>query len=171
MGTDKAFVEVDGRPLVTIAAHALRAAGADPVLAVGGDRRALRALGLSAIDDRWPGEGPLGGIIRALDAAPEADAVVVLSCDLLAPSPDAVRAVVDGLDAADVAVPMVEGHAQWLHAAWRTSALSDLEAAFAAGVRAPRRAVEGLVVARVAGGDPERFRDADTPEDLPGSAG
>lgn len=174
MGTDKAFVEVHGRPLVTVAANALRAAGADPVLAVGGDRAALRALGLSVVDDRWPGDGPLGGIITALESTPSSNLVVVLSCDLVAASPGAVGAVVAALDAADdadVAVPMVHGRAQWLHAAWRSSALPALHAAFATGIRAPRRATGHLVVTRVSGGDPEWFRDADAPTDLPGGAG
>ncbi|WP_434127450.1 molybdenum cofactor guanylyltransferase, partial [Enterococcus faecium] len=45
MGTDKALIEVDGGPLARRVANALRAAGADPVIAVGGDLEALGDLG------------------------------------------------------------------------------------------------------------------------------
>ena len=68
MGADKAFIAVGGVPMVLRAVTALRAAGADPVAVVGGDGPRLQGLGLSYISDRYPGEGPLGGIITALGA-------------------------------------------------------------------------------------------------------
>ena len=82
MGTDKAFVEVDGRPMAGRVAAALRAAGAAEVLAVGGDLDRLPSLGFDrAVPDRHPGEGPLGGLLTALAAAGH-DVVVVLACDV-----------------------------------------------------------------------------------------
>ena len=81
MGTDKALLEVDGRALAVIVADALRTSGADRVVAVGGDLDGLSALGLDAVPDLHAGEGPLGGILTALDATTE-DVVVVLACDL-----------------------------------------------------------------------------------------
>src|SRR5262245_38669006 len=82
MGRDKATdVEVDGRPLVRCVADALVAAGADEVLAIGGDAGKLAAAGLDVVPDAHPGEGPLGGILTALRRARN-DTVVVLSCDL-----------------------------------------------------------------------------------------
>lgn len=166
MGTDKALIEIDGRALVTTAVAALTAAGASPVVVVGGDRPALEALGVTYVGDRWPGEGPLGGIITALTAM-STDLVAVLSCDLTDASSIAVRSVVGALGDADVAVPVVDGHAEWLHAVWRRSARPALESTFASGVRAPRHAVDGLRVAQLLDGDPCWFHDADRPEDLP----
>jgi len=167
MGTDKALIELDGAALVTRAVAALGAAAADPVLIVGGDGAAFTALGLTAVADLWPGEGPLGGIITALDAIPT-EVIVVLSCDLTDASAIAVRAVVGALGDADVAVPVVEGHDQWLHAAWHRRCLPTLRAEFDAGVRAPRRAARSLDVVRLLDGDPGWYHDADRPEDLPG---
>ena len=95
MGTDKALVEVDGRALALRVADALRAAGASRVVAVGGDLERLQALGLEAVPDLHPGEGPLGGILTAL-AATDQDVVVVLACDLPAADPSAITAVVVG---------------------------------------------------------------------------
>ena len=61
MGRDKATLPVDGVPMAARVADALRRAGAEPVLAVGGDQAALEALGLTWVADRHPGEGPSGG--------------------------------------------------------------------------------------------------------------
>ena len=168
MGTDKALIGKDGRTLVQHAADALASAGADPVVVVGGDRTAIERLGLAMVDDLWPGEGPLGGIITALRSV-DTDLVAVLSCDLTDASPIAVRSVVGALGTADVSVPVVDGRTQWMHAVWRRSALPALNGAFAAGVRAPRDAVASLAVAKLLDGDPCWFHDADRPEDLPGN--
>ena len=173
MGDDKAFIAVGGVPMVIRAVAALRAAGADPVAVVGGDGPRLQGLGLSHISDRYPGEGPLGGIITALGAA-GAPLVMILSCDLTEPSPQAVAAVLDhaaAVEAADVAAPVVGGRRQWLHAAWRAACLPALEAAFARGARGPIQAASDLAVATVPepeGGWPSgTFHDADRPADLP----
>lgn len=169
MGTDKALISLDGVTLVERAVDALRSAGADPVVVIGGDRPAIEALGLDAVDDVWPGEGPLGGIITALRTV-TTDSVAVLSCDLTAASPLAVRRVADALADADVSVPVVDGRVQWLHAVWRRRGLAALESAFDDGVRAPRHAVASLHVAHLPDGDPRWYHDADRPEDLPGQS-
>ncbi len=99
MGRDKAMVEVDGVPMAGRVAAALRAAGCHPVLAIGGDAPALAAIGLDAVADDHPGEGPLGGILTALrcfEPMPaSAQAVVIVSCDVPWLTPAVVRALVD----------------------------------------------------------------------------
>ena len=165
MGRDKAFVEVAGKPLFEGAVHALIDAGAAEVVVVGGDSHAIRSRGFTYLPDIWPGEGPLGGIITALRAA-DSEVVGVLSCDLVTPSSIAIGWLVDEVGEADVAVPITEGQAEWLHAVWHIRALPVIEAAFEAGVRAPRQAASSLHVARLFGGDPRWFDDADSPEDL-----
>ena len=55
-------------------ARALAAAGAEPVLAIGGDGDALERLGMAWQPDRFPGEGPLGGLLTAFGALSEARA-------------------------------------------------------------------------------------------------
>lgn len=166
MGRDKAFVEVDGRPMALLAAEALASAGAAEVFVVGGDRVGFEALGLAWVADRHPGQGPLGGIITALSAAAQPVAAV-LACDHLSPAVPAIGSIVGALGEADAAVPVVEGRRQTLHAAWRRSALARLESVFAAGGRSVRDGLAELAVVELLDGDPCWYRDADTPDDLP----
>jgi molybdopterin-guanine dinucleotide biosynthesis protein A len=165
MGRDKAFVEVSGRPMVTIPADALLGAGATDVVCVGGDDHGLARLGLRVVPDDHPGSGPLGGLLTALRTGAE-PVVVVLACDLPAVTPAAVRCVLDGLGDGDAALPDVDGRTQTLLAAYRRSALDPLRAAFDAGERAPRRALAGLDVRRVTFPDPRWARNANHPEDV-----
>ncbi len=169
MGRDKALLPYRGTPLAARVAHALVLAGADPVVAVGGDLDGLRAAGLTAVDDPRQGEGPLAGIAAALRWVGDADIVVVLACDLPAASPIAVRAVADALAAdpgALVAVPVAAGRIQPLHGAWRRGALPAVEAALAAGDGAVRFVLEALGARTVAGLDASWFANANHPADL-----
>ncbi|HEX8802989.1 MAG TPA: molybdenum cofactor guanylyltransferase [Acidimicrobiales bacterium] len=171
MGRDKALVEVGGRPFAVRVADALRRAGATEVVAVGGDRAALTALGLPFVPDESPGLGPVGGIVSALRRA-VGDLVLVVGCDLVDPSPRAMAATVRALAAdatADLAVPLLDGERQWVHAAWRRSCLPALGRQLQGGVRAVHRAVAGagLAVVDVVGIAPGALADADTPDDLP----
>lgn len=161
MGRDKALVELDGVAMVLHVAAALRAAGASEVFAVGGDAAALGALGLRVVADRFPGEGPLGAIITALRSAGIED-VVTAPCDMPWITASHVGGVVDALRN-EIDVAHSEQH---LFAAWRASALPELEAAFAGGERAPKRALAALrtVVVRLPAG--QWSADVDAPSDL-----
>jgi len=191
MGVDKAVLEVGGRTLVEVAVAALAAAGAHPVLLVGDPPAGARppVPGATAVPDRYPGEGPLGGLITALAAAsapvpaePDLAAgtvdradypdvvVVVVACDM--PAFDAASAAALARSLADTpgaaaAAAVVDGRPQPLTAAWRPAvALPVLRAAFADGERAPRRVLPRLEVVEVHGLDPRALHDVDRPEDL-----
>jgi len=170
MGRDKALLPVAGRAMAVRVADALRAAGADPVRAVGGDAPRLRALGMEVVPDERPGEGPLPAVITALRGATW-EVVLVVACDLLDPDPEAMAATAAALAAdpeAHVAVPVdAGGIRQWAHAAWRRSAVDRLDAAVATGARSLVRAAGHLTVVEVANLPAEALRDADGPGDLP----
>ncbi len=165
MGRDKALIEVGAGHLIGIAVGALADAGAAEIYVVGGDAHALGGLGLRCIPDQFPGEGPLGGIITALDAARE-EVVAVLACDLLGTGGPAVRAIVASLGDHDVVIPVVEGRRQTLHAAWQRQVRGVLRDRFDAGARAVHEVLDQLAVLELVGGDPDRYRDADRPADL-----
>ena len=168
MGRDKAFVEVDGVAMAVRVTSALAAAGAEEVLAVGGDGDALAALGLDARPDDHLGAGPLGGVLTALRLASE-EIVAVLACDLAWAAAAGVRQVVAALatGAADVAVAVDGAGRQPLHAAYRRRCRPALAARFDGGARALRPALDTLAVAEVALGDPVWLRNANRPGDLP----
>jgi molybdopterin-guanine dinucleotide biosynthesis protein A len=137
MGRDKAFVEVDGVPMARRVADALADAGCDSVEAVGGDAPGLAALGLVTVPDGWPGEGPVGGVLTALEHWPDADAVVVVACDLPHLTAHTIRALVAALAAAPGALAGVAftDRVEPLCVGWRPAASVSLRAALEAGER------------------------------------
>ncbi|MGI9604304.1 MAG: molybdenum cofactor guanylyltransferase [Acidimicrobiales bacterium] len=170
MGQDKALVEIDGQPLVARIADRCHRGGINSVVAVGGSRAPLEALGIPWITDRWPGAGPLGGIITALGASTPDSLVYIVAVDVPGLPPDAVHQTVAALAAdptADVALPLTaDGRRHHLQGAWRPRTAPVLERLFDHGERAVRRCLSDLAVADVTGLDPSSFTDVDTPEDL-----
>jgi molybdopterin-guanine dinucleotide biosynthesis protein A len=116
--------------------------------------------------------GPFAATLTALRHA-STEVVVVLSCDLLAPNPAAIESLVTRLRAAapDIvaAVPVIDGHHQWTHVAWRRAALAALEASRRAGAGSLRRASAGLRLERITDLTAADLADADEPRDLPGA--
>lgn len=168
MGTDKALVTVDGAAMAVRVARAMHAAGATAVSCIGGDGVALALLGLAAVGDEWPGEGPLGGLATALGWSAE-QLVVVAGCDqpwldgaaigvlVRAHRPVGSLATVYGVD----------GRAQPLPGAYDVRLRSHLVSALDSGERA---LIAGLRLARptiIELAEPAVLRDVDWPEDLP----
>jgi molybdopterin-guanine dinucleotide biosynthesis protein A len=170
MGSDKAFVEVNGRPMVRHVADALTGAGCELVIAVGGDRPGLEGVGLEVVDDRWPGAGPLGGVVTALEAAAERGArtVLVVGCDTPFVSTRSLRRLLDAAAADQVDVALATtGRDEPLCAAWNTSCRSVLRASFDAGERAVHRAIARWSVVRVPV-EPAELHNVNRPDDLIG---
>lgn len=167
MGVDKALVDVGGAPLGRRAADALRdALGAPPMLIGAGPEHADALEGIP-IDDLWPGEGPVGGVLTAMHTAfvTGARSVVVVACDLPAITPDAVAALV--ATAADGTVPTVvtvEGRRAFPNGVWPLRVLPLLEDRFADGADGFGAVLDGVEVRTHDGG--AAWVDADEPGDL-----
>ncbi len=166
MGTDKAAIELGGRALAQRALDALSGAGVSELVVVGGPS----GYGAALVEDRWPGSGPLGGIITAFDAT-VAPRIVVLPCDLPGVEPRHVTALlladvaVEGEDARRaLTVGVVGGRAAHPIGVWHRWAAPHLAEAFAAGERSMRGAVAGLAVGEVVLDD--GAADADHPAAL-----
>lgn len=80
MGRDKAFVDVDGVPMVRRVADALLAGGCDIVVAQGGDADRLDALGIATLADEGDHPGPVVAI--GLARRRRSGTLVVAACDL-----------------------------------------------------------------------------------------
>ena len=169
MGVTKALVQFDGQAMAERVLDAARSVGADPVVLVGGDETELASLSAPVVDDLFPGEGPVGGLLTALGHVSDAaDRVLVLGCDLAE------------LDAT-VLVPLLEAEAGdgfsqvWVAASdriepmcaiWSIDAHARIQEMFDAGERSLRSVIRELphVLVTV---DPERLANINTPEQLP----
>jgi molybdopterin-guanine dinucleotide biosynthesis protein A/rhodanese-related sulfurtransferase len=168
MGRDKALVPVDGTPMVRRAADALASAGASPVVCIGGDAARLVALGLVVVPDRWPGEGPLGGLASALAVAPPGR-VLVAGCDQPWLDPAVLRRLVGAAGESTAAVFRVGGRRQPLPGLYATTLADRLAAAVDAGARRLGDALDlASCVLQLDLDDPASLRDVDRPRDLPG---
>lgn len=175
MGRDKALLLFDGVPMASRVASALRAGGCDPVVAIGGDVAALAQLELATVTDGWPGEGPLGGVITALEHFSECtpitpEIVVVAACDLPRLSAATVAALVQalimGAPTVDVAMATTDRE-QPMCAAWRPHASAWLSAEFVAGGRRLLDAVATMQVVNVTV-EAQQLLNVNTATDLPG---
>jgi molybdenum cofactor guanylyltransferase len=165
MGADKALVEVDGVAMAERVARALSAGGCSPVAFVGGDTSRLGRFGRPTHADRWPGEGPLGGVLTAITAA-NGDDVVVAACDLPCLDGPTIERLIA---AADVGVDVVVATTDRLEPAvawWSGSARAPLEDSWARGVRALHAVIAELRSVQVPV-DASSLRNVNTPRDLP----
>jgi len=169
MGRTKALIEIDGVAMGTRVATAMVEVGCTPVRALGGDPDELAPLELAVIPDRWPGEGPLAGIIGALESAASdgCNDVMVLACDLPAIGSAELRRLVDAADRSPSADAIVAttGRFEPGCAIWRTSSLGRLLVRFGAGERAVHRVLDDLDVVEVVLPD-AALRNINAPGDL-----
>ena len=173
MGADKATIPWQGRTLAERGAAVLGELTDDVVLARGA-RPPLGIHGTREVPDPIEHAGPLAGLVAGLRAARHRR-VAVLATDLLAPRADVLARLLDRLDPVEVAMPLVGGRPQPLHAAVAQASLPVLERALADGERGLLRAFAALDVVLVGPEgwsdlDPDGSfaRDADEPGDLPG---
>ena len=149
-GADKALVEFEGKTLLgrTIELVGSVCDNTEIVAPLGKYRDAK----VPVLEDRWPGQGPLGGILTALhrcnerpggstetsasDRATNAFALI-LSCDMPFLTREWLGYLCDRAvkSAAQVVVPESENGLEPLCACWRTDVASMIQAAFDGGVR------------------------------------
>jgi molybdopterin-guanine dinucleotide biosynthesis protein A len=167
MGRTKALIDVGGQPMATHVAIALAAAGCRDVVLVGGDPSELVSLKLSVIADKYPGEGPVGGVLTALHHHRRGAAthVVIAACDLPGLTAGAVHQMLGAVTAAtDVVVAMTD-RLEPAFTVWNVQTIDPIEAAFEAGIRAMYDVLALFEVVTVTI-DPGEMRNINRPEDL-----
>ncbi len=129
MGTDKAFVLLDGQPLIRHVLNRAANLGQTQTIIITNRPAAFARFGLPIFTDVLPGKGALGGIYSALHHS-QNDYTLALACDMPLISPDLLRYMLalraeDG-EPYDVIVPRVDGHPQGLHAVYRRTCLEPI---------------------------------------------
>jgi molybdenum cofactor guanylyltransferase len=165
-GRDKALVEFDGTTLIARLCRVLQDAAHAPVRIIGDPQRYAH-IGVECITDRWPGEGPLGGIITALgetNGAMRFDSwELIIGCDMPFLTAEWLRHLVTRAFAskAEVVVPESSYGLEPLCACWRTSAAPALTRAFERGVRRVTEAMKQLSMEVLDAADWKRFDNFD----------
>ena len=170
MGTDKAFLELAGKPLISRAIELARGATTD--VQIVGDSEKFAAYG-HVIGDVYRDRGPLGGIHAALTNS-EAERNLMLAVDLPFLSAEFLKYLLARSESsnATVTVPSVNGYFQPLCAVYRKQFLTVAERALLESrnkIDALFREVSLCVVSEedmVANGfDSVIFRNLNTPEE------
>ena len=161
-GRDKALVEIGGQSVLSRMCGLIEEVALEVQVVAASER--YSDLQARIVEDRWPGEGPLGGIITALAATAHrgvgCEWNLIVSCDMpfltrdwlsylieraLAGAPESRSLAARGLTtASEVVVPQSEHGLEPLCACWRTSSRETLESAFDEGVRKVTAAMKRL---------------------------
>ena len=169
-GSDKALAELGGRPMLARMLGVVDYAASLEELAckalVIGAAQKYGAVWTVCVEDRWPGEGPLGGIVTALlytrENKPECEWNLIVSCDMP-------FLVVDWMKylarrAAESSADVVLAHSvhgpEPLCACYRTGAAQPLRAVFDLGVRKVTQALKQVATEVLDERDWKRFDSA-----------
>jgi molybdenum cofactor guanylyltransferase len=148
-GRDKALVRFGENPLLLEIARLAQSSASQVAIVAGADKYAEFAANLEIVEDRWPGKGPLGGIITALQHTAAEDPAVqwnlVLSCDMPFLTAEWLQFLVDRACASTPEIQVILPHSDHgpepLCACYRTNAAESLKNVFDRG---GRRVTEAL---------------------------
>lgn len=138
-GKDKALVTLGGKTMLQRTCDLLLEVCKETAIIAAPGRYPL--TNIRQVEDRWPGEGPLGGILTALLDAKCRDANVdwalVVSCDMPFLTVEWLRYMMERANAskADAVVPRSTTGLEPLCACWNVSAVRQIQVDFAGGVR------------------------------------
>ena len=163
-GRDKALAEVGGFPMLRRMIGLLQSVAKN--VKVVGAREKYAQFEKKMVSDGWPGEGPLGGIITALqDSALEAERSewnLIVSCDMPFLTAEWLaflcqRAAKSG---AQVVVPHSMHGPEPLCACYRTDAAGALRSVFESGIRKVTQGLQHVTTEVLDEADWKRFDSA-----------
>jgi molybdopterin-guanine dinucleotide biosynthesis protein A len=147
-GADKALMELGGKTTLARTVELLSS--------VCGQARIVAAAGkyveapAPVVEDRWPGEGPLGGILTALSeshgCSRTPDWNLILSCDMPFLTREWLAFLCERASQSGAQIIVPESAAGWepLCACWRTDTAAAVREAFESGVRKVTEAMKRL---------------------------
>jgi molybdenum cofactor guanylyltransferase len=147
-GRDKALVGFGGRTMLAQTTELLASVcGEVIIVAAEGKYPDVR---VPLLADRWPGQGPLGGILTALQSSAlrstESIWNLIVSCDMPFLTRDWLEFLCQRAErsAAQVAVAESANGLEPLCACWKTTSMPSVQAAFDSGVRKVTDAMKRL---------------------------
>lgn len=146
-GSDKALAKIGEQTVLERACRLIEGtAGVVRVVAPAGRYPSLQG---TFVNDRWPGQGPLGGIVTGLLATEESGGSpwnLVVSCDMPFLTREWLGYMIGRALAseAEVVVPESAHGLEPLCACWRTSGAGKLQQALSEGVRKVTEAMKRL---------------------------
>jgi molybdopterin-guanine dinucleotide biosynthesis protein A len=144
-GSDKALVRFGPTPLLKRIIELLEKC--TPSVSVVAPLGKYSELNVEILEDRWPGQGPLGGIITALQHTaatnPRCEWNLILSCDMPFLTTEWLEFLINRAEVskAKVVLPHSAHGPEPLCACYRTDAADTLQKVFESGVR---KVTEGL---------------------------
>lgn len=173
MGRDKAWLEVNGYPLILRQVELAREVGAAEVFISGRRDCNYSVLGCPVLTDRFPDTGPLAGIERGL-AATSTPLLLALAVDLPRLTPSVLRRLLSHCTAQSGAIPRVKQLIEPLAAFYPRAAHQTLVANLDAGRKAVRVFAQDCVTKGLAefvdlpDSTASAFANWNSPDDLTG---
>jgi molybdenum cofactor guanylyltransferase len=164
-GQDKSLVRIGNQILLVRLCSVLGAATRSATIVGSAER--YSGFGVECVADRWPGEGPLGGIITALLASTETRGslqwIVVIGCDMPFLTVEWLKYLTQRALSSDaeVVVPKSRYGLEPLCACWRVTSADRLLAIFENGVRRVSEAMKHLAMEVLDETHWKRFDSAD----------
>jgi molybdopterin-guanine dinucleotide biosynthesis protein A len=165
MGRDKALLPFRGGTLAQSVAHIVADAAGSVTLV--GDPAVYASLGFPTVGDRYPGEGPRGGILTAL-AHTTADWNLVTACDMPGLDVELLKTLLDAAEQSDVDALVPAGPSglpEPLCAIYHRRIAPQLGDRFAAGVRKVASALDAVRAVHYPVMELSCFQNVNTPEE------
>jgi molybdopterin-guanine dinucleotide biosynthesis protein A len=163
-GRDKALVEFAGKPMLARMIELIRNIAQEVKVVAAPAKYA--DFGAEIVEDRWPGEGPLGGIVTALlhtrEHEPAWEWNIIVSCDMPFLTADWMRFLAERAEQSDrqVILPHSAHGPEPLCACYRTSAGELMRAVFEGGARKVTQALKQVETEVLDERDWKRFDSA-----------
>jgi molybdopterin-guanine dinucleotide biosynthesis protein A len=160
-GRDKALAEMDGEPMLARMRELLSGVASKVRVVAAPGKYA--SLGIESVADRWPGEGPLGGIITALRFTERDDPYcqwnLMVSCDMPFLTREWLAFLLQRAATSEAQVVLPRSHhgLEPLCACYKTNAARSLQMEFDAGVRKVTQALQQLKTEVLDEADWKRF--------------
>jgi molybdopterin-guanine dinucleotide biosynthesis protein A len=165
MGRPKAWLEVGDTYLLRYTAERLAPSFAEVLVAFAEPEQLEQPVPYRVVFDRKVSAGPLAGIESGL-LATRHDVVFVLACDMPYVTTEVAQMAVAAARSCDAAIPRIDGRAEPVCGAYRTSALQTIRGALDVGRFRVADVTEFLDVTWLENLEPDQFRSLNTPADL-----